>query len=659
MSSAPSENAFRSIAPRGGPPSFPDIRLPKKPPRKLAQLKCNLCREAKKKPADRLHSSTSEYHRILYNRSSLLDELEQCICNKCQHDSRRTPRLVFEVSVSKQRLDVVIISQDLYSDLESFLQIGLRGVNETFNGEVLLKQYIALKSRLDELRRSPNAAKDLVDEWALLVEGFLGNRSAFRCFGFQELYESEFLDDQLREVFAQQELKYGIGAFDQAFVETDGRETGSGLDTRSPPVDEEDSKPLHGSTLYSMQEMEEWLEWWRGDREVQKREAREREAREREDREREDREREALERWVREREARERGENPTLMEILEKDKALEIERLRQFRLRFINQCQLLRQATQDPSMDLNLLSGQLQHHRGAWAAAVTAMRRLSRLEPPSLIGALYFLCVSRALAETFEDDGNPYTSAFTEDLKQWIHIFPEIETAARLMWHIMFDSSTTQPQTTAQQHATMLLLRESVAALIGKANGIFGLGDWSPHNGDQGAKSCEQATEHDASTGGSDGIERSDSSATCNDGAQTPQHYCRNKYYSFRWASWSAHHINKVCDVPPRRALGQKHIISYAYLALNIGLQRFDATQYYRPQTGCPPVAPPQCQRRRSGDPSTLDDVCGHPREAREGVQYKRILQQKDKQTWQGGAFPLGASAVCQPPLAERKLLTS
>ncbi|RYP13312.1 hypothetical protein DL765_006935 [Monosporascus sp. GIB2] len=536
-----------------------------KAPRKLARAKCDRCRKAKKGWTQ----------------------------GQCLSDDRGTPRTVFKVYVCQQQLSIVIFSQDLYSDLESLLKLRLGGVNEAFDGKELLKRYTALKTHLDELRSPdyfPKTTQDLLEDWALLVEGFLGNCSAFRCFGYQELYKGELLDDQLQEIFTQQQLEYDIGAFERAFIETDERETDErekewlewvGVEKGSPDKGRREKErrerellewwklekeSLERERREKERREKEWLERWELEKDSLEKERREEERRERERREKERRERETrnwrvdfgashaniicgypqpcsssrslqsvvphsedypvhngdsnllcssapstsqlveelLERLERERLERERrewerygreirqekSEKLMLLEMLEKEKACGKERLRQFRLRFINQCQLLKQATKDPSTKLNQLSGQVQNHRGAWTAAMTTMRQMSKLESPSFIGALYFLCVSKAVAETFEDDGSPYTSAFTEGLEQWRQIFPEIEEAAKLMWYIEFDSIP-QPQPAAQQQA-MLLLRESVAALIGKANGVFGLGYWSSHNGIDELKTSHQ-----------------------------------------------------------------------------------------------------------------------------------------------------------------------
>ncbi|RYP70392.1 hypothetical protein DL771_005513 [Monosporascus sp. 5C6A] len=383
---------------------------------------------------------------MLKDRSSLSQKLANCACDQCLFDDRRTPRTIFEVSVSQQRLDIIIFSQGLHSDLESLLPIRFGGFSETFDCKLFLKHYTALKTHLDKLRSpgyAPKTTQDLIEEWSLLVDGFLGNRSAFRCFGFQELSDSELLDDQLREVFAQQELEYGIEAFDRAYIETDEREKDSDLDSVSPPADEGDSKnPYIEKEKRDCTAMD--LMWIRLP---------------------------VLD-YLLETDA---GEDTFEKEIRQK------ERLRKFRSRFIRQYERLRRVAQNPSTTLYQLSGQLPYHRQAWHIAMVTMRRLSRLKPPDPIGILCFLCVSRAVAETADDDRDAYISAFSQDLEQWRQISPAIDEMARLMWGITFEYIPL-PQPTDLQHTAMLQLRDSVARLVANANGMFGLGDWNLHN---------------------------------------------------------------------------------------------------------------------------------------------------------------------------------
>ncbi|RWA06202.1 hypothetical protein EKO27_g8906 [Xylaria grammica] len=122
-------------------------------------------------------------------------------------------------------------------------------------------------------------------------------------------------------------------------------------------------------------------------------------------------------------------------------------RLRRFHSNFVKQYEHLKKATEDPSTRIHQLLQQPHGYRQAWDAAITTMRRLSRLKAlPRLRDALCFLC-----------------------------------DAARLMWNITFECIR-QQQPTAKQHDEMLKLRDSVAALIEVSNGLFGLGSPNFHN---------------------------------------------------------------------------------------------------------------------------------------------------------------------------------
>ena len=172
----------------------------------------------------KLRSGTFHNYDILTDRSCLGEN----ICGQCASDNERRSKTIFEVSVSQQRLDVTILSQDLYSYLEKVLQWGLGGVNKTFDGRVLLKSYTSLKTHLGQLRSSNHVAKTnqgLIEECALLTEGFLANLTAFKSFNLQELHDSDLLDDQLRKVFTQQQIECGMEALNLAFTAIDARET--------------------------------------------------------------------------------------------------------------------------------------------------------------------------------------------------------------------------------------------------------------------------------------------------------------------------------------------------------------------------------------------------------------------------------------------------
>ncbi|KAI0414855.1 hypothetical protein F5X98DRAFT_377298 [Xylaria grammica] len=170
----------------------------------------------------------------------------------------------------------------------------------------------------------------------------------------------------------------------------------------------------------------------------------------------------------------------SLEEELERE-TREKRRLRRFHSNFVKQYEHLKKATEDPSTRIHQLLQQPHGYRQVWDAAITTMRRLSRLKAlPSLRDALCFLCVSKAVAET-DDINGAHASAFYEGLEQWRIVFPEIEDAARLMWNITFECIP-QQQPTAKQHDEMLKLRDSVAALIEVSNGLFDLGGPNFHN---------------------------------------------------------------------------------------------------------------------------------------------------------------------------------
>ncbi|KAJ4154200.1 hypothetical protein NW765_014947 [Fusarium oxysporum] len=368
------------------------------------------------------------------------------------------PRTVFKVAMSQQQLDIIIHSQDLQSDLKSLFLIDLGGVNEIFDGKSLLKHYTALTTRLDDLRSSGDVLKttgDLIKEWQLLVEGFLGNLSVFRLFGFQELCNYEVLDNRLRKAFAQQELEYDIDLFHQKFIKIDDHHKAFRYAmSRWLPLD-----PMR---LQSQEEIIAQQEYRKDSYIITFRQ-----------------ENYSRSEWP-------CSEKDKLLKIINEDSRRAKERLPRFRFRFIYQYRLLEKATtsQDPSTTLSQLAGQLQGYKQAFNAAMRTMRRLSRLTPPeSLLDTLCFLSVARAVAETDEGDGNVCISAFTQDLEQWIQTLPDIEEAARLMWGITFDFDP-QPQSTARQlcHNSMLQLRDSVAALIGKSNELFDLGAQSRHD---------------------------------------------------------------------------------------------------------------------------------------------------------------------------------
>ncbi|KAI0539562.1 hypothetical protein GGR58DRAFT_464034 [Xylaria digitata] len=177
------------------------------------------------------------------------------------------------------------------------------------------------------------------------------------------------------------------------------------------------------------------------------------------------------------------------------------DKLRRFRVNFIEQCARLNEVTKDPSTRLYQISQGPHSYRRVWASAITTMRQLSRLESrPSLMDALYFLCVSRAVAETDENKRIAYVSAFNEGLEQWRMMFPEIEDVARLMWGITLESNP-QPRPMTEQNE-MLQLREAVAVLIGDANSMFDLGASDARDEMEASSDCHQrfsrSTNHDS-----------------------------------------------------------------------------------------------------------------------------------------------------------------
>jgi hypothetical protein len=166
--------------------------------------------------------------------------------------------------------------------------------------------------------------------------------------------------------------------------------------------------------------------------------------------------------------------------VKELEEMVEQERhLRQFRSRFRSEYERLSQALQDPSeSSLQEIAWELQGHQQAWRAAVTTMRRLSRLKAPSsVMDVLCFLCLSRAVADTVEDGGNPCLFAFTEDLEHWRQLYPEIEKVSRRLWEAPVESfpNTTDSAGRQASRAALAQLRGSVAVLITQANGLFGL----------------------------------------------------------------------------------------------------------------------------------------------------------------------------------------
>lgn len=128
------------------------------------------------------------------------------------------PIAVFEASVNQWRLDISFLSHHLLSDLQSIFGMPLGKVDSYFDGNVLLEHRTALKTHLDRLsstRLVLGTAQDLIDEWTLLVEGFLEIDSVFEFYHFYVPPNGHLLGDQQG---LQTELEHGINAFDRAYT---------------------------------------------------------------------------------------------------------------------------------------------------------------------------------------------------------------------------------------------------------------------------------------------------------------------------------------------------------------------------------------------------------------------------------------------------------
>jgi hypothetical protein len=439
--------------------------------------------------ANRLHSHVRRCRYILKDGSALPDPLGQWKSK------------VFKVTVSEQQLSVAIFSKSLHQDLESCLRIQVGGVGEEFDGRILLGHYTALQTHINDLRSLGHWALGLVEELKLLVEGFLSNPAVFRCFGFHDLLSSGLLADQLREVLcARQELECGIDLLDEAFIETDVRETNLDADVLSPLQDLDSAiEESCGCTLVrrgswwdcykSNGSYKPWCQWAavEGLEDVEDERPMARELRIINLRDIVEKiQKEELERTICEEKQPFEGtweKDEHQRKIYQKVKELEEmleqdQRLRRFHSRFRSEYERLSQAIQDPSeFSLHELARELQGHRKAWGAAVTTMRRLSRLKTPSsVMDVLCFLCLSRAVPECVEDGGTACLSAFAEDLENWKQLYPEIEEVSRRLWQIPVEPFTKTTSTGRQAtHTALLQLRDSVAVLVGQANGLFGL----------------------------------------------------------------------------------------------------------------------------------------------------------------------------------------
>ena len=163
------------------------------------------------------------------------------------------------------------------------------------------------------------------------------------------------------------------------------------------------------------------------------------------------------------------------------------EKMRQFRLNFIDQYDLLREALlkDDCPTELRPLAKRLNGgHQNTWDAAITTMRQLSRLKAPSnLLDVLSFLCVSKAVVESAEEkeDKSAYMEEFYKDLENWSQVYPQVALMAKLMWGIYVVPSLFRSPKEAREmwQASILQMKESVASLVGKTVNMFGLDEES------------------------------------------------------------------------------------------------------------------------------------------------------------------------------------
>ncbi|KAI0543981.1 hypothetical protein F4679DRAFT_566579 [Xylaria curta] len=329
----------------------------------------------------RLHQTgsggTSWSHNILTDRSSLPVELAQkSQCDLCSEQIM--PRAVFEVLVTRFELIISTKSHSLHQSLEEALGERLGGVEKAFDGKVLLRHYATLKAYFDNLRLFLPIISDrnIIEEWTLLLEGFLANRSAFRCFDFWHPDNSCLLNDELHEAFTQQELELGISALHQAYIEADryqslvmwrkylGGQPGCGKSIIMSPVPrDEDIK------MCKEEQLRRFHSSFNKQYKRLKRAAR---------------------------------EHRTILDPLSW------------------QSQNSRQAW------------------NAAITAMRQLSKLE--SSPKLLDALCFLCASRAVAETAQHERDAYMSAFSQDLNKWSEILPGVKEVSMLMWEIDLNS---------------------------------------------------------------------------------------------------------------------------------------------------------------------------------------------------------------------------
>ncbi|KAK4206510.1 hypothetical protein QBC37DRAFT_124517 [Rhypophila decipiens] len=167
------------------------------------------------------------------------------------------------------------------------------------------------------------------------------------------------------------------------------------------------------------------------------------------------------------------------------------ERIRQFRISFINQCKLLQPVLLQGYETLRPLANQLKSRHRVWHRAIKTMRGLARLKAPSgLRDVVSFLCVSRAVVECSQEDRPAHLLEFSQDLDKWKLAFPEIGDIARHMWGIKVDGNFSfprsynvlDPSATSFSAEFITKLKESVVSLIGKTVDMFDLDEDSVPN---------------------------------------------------------------------------------------------------------------------------------------------------------------------------------
>jgi ankyrin repeat protein len=147
----------------------------------------------------------------------------------------------FIVCKTLATMEITIFSEGLYSELIGIpgledLQVGVGDQQRTVNGLVLLKHYHILKRTLSILHSKPHpntTTRSLVSEMELLVDGLLADGEVFKSFGYEDLYEREFLDFEHWREFQQEKLERDISALEEGFYAIDDLE-----ELPIPPVDQ-------------------------------------------------------------------------------------------------------------------------------------------------------------------------------------------------------------------------------------------------------------------------------------------------------------------------------------------------------------------------------------------------------------------------------------